>query len=90
MSNRFEIVVDYVSLESGKYYTDVIETISGMSHLDRLDSLETELNNYGKTNMIVTGYSPADSDMVVEWKENFWQASDGNPSDGIRGLSANF
>tara|TARA_Y100001951_G_C11131771_1_gene178625 strand:- start:66 stop:338 length:273 start_codon:yes stop_codon:yes gene_type:complete len=90
MSNRFEIVVDYVSLESGKYYTDVMETISGMSHLDRLDSLETELNNYGKTNMIVTGYSPADSDMVVEWKENFWQASDGNPSDGIRGLSANF
>ena len=90
MSNRFEIVVDYVSLESGKYYTDVMETISGMSHLDRLDSLETEINNYGKTNMIVTGYSPADSDMVVEWKENFWQASDGNPSDGIRGLSANF
>ena len=90
MSNRFEIVVDYVSLESGKYYTDVMETISGMSHLDRLDSLETEINNYGKTNMIVTGYSPADSDMVVKWKENFWQASDGNPSDGIRGLSANF
>ena len=90
MSNRFEIVVDYVSLESGKYDSQIMETISGMSHLDRLDSLETEINNYGKTNLIVTGYSPADSDMVVKWKENFWQASDGNPSDGIRGLSANF
>ena len=90
MSNRFDILVDYVSLESGKFASQIMETISGMSHLDRLDSLETELNNYGKTNMIVTGYSPVDFDMVVKWKENFWQASDGNPSDGIRGLSANF
>ena len=82
MTNQWDqmtLVVDFVDQRNSVEHFSLMESYAGQSHKDRVADLEHELNRHTKDAepYKVTGYSPGESDAIVEWKENYWESNEG-------------
>ena len=78
MADRVDVVVHYIDHRTGTQLWRTMQTISGMNHQDRMNDLHSELNDHRwiEPRYEVIMYEPADADMTVKWKENFWTHSE--------------
>ena len=90
--DQMTLVVDFVDQRNSVEHFSLMESYAGQGHKDRVADLEHELNRYTRhARQIrptlhpdeyeqpykVTGYSPGESDAIVEWKVNYWESNEG-------------